>query len=141
MTDRTYAALFAGAERELARGRSVILDATFLRPEDRRTLAALAARARVRALLLVCHAPDAVVRRRLAGRHPLTAHGSDADEAIYLAQRRAGVRWEVAQPAERALLATGAPRAAMARRAVAAIWRWYGLTGRRRASRRGARRG
>ncbi len=127
MTDRTYAALFAGAERELAAGRSVILDATFLRAEDRRALAALAARPRVRVLLLVCRAPDAVVRRRLRTRRPLTAHGSDADEAIYLAQRRARVRWEVARPVERALLATGAPKAVTAARAAAAVWRWYGL--------------
>jgi aminoglycoside phosphotransferase family enzyme/predicted kinase len=86
---RTYARLHELARASLARGRGVLLDATYARAADRAAAAALArepsgpTHARVPFLLLHCRVDDVEARRRLAAR----AHGpgqfSDADVAVY----------------------------------------------------------
>ena len=73
-----YAHLEICAGHALAGGRSVIVDATFGRREDRARFAALAKSYRVRASLIFCSAPVEVLRHRIVER---AARGSDASEA------------------------------------------------------------
>jgi predicted kinase len=62
MNRRVYDGLRAAADGALARGRSMILDATFRRPEDRDSARALAARHSARFVLVECSAPGPVLR-------------------------------------------------------------------------------
>jgi hypothetical protein len=84
---RTYAALRERAEAELAAGRSVVLDATFLDAEESEAARRLAARHGARFVLVECTAPPEVVRERLAARARDRHEVSDADWEIHLAQR------------------------------------------------------
>lgn len=79
----TYTALADAAATELAAGRSVIVDATFLRRADRGLFADLARRhgAVFRILHLTC--PDRTVRSRIAARHAAGGSPSDATVAVY----------------------------------------------------------
>ncbi len=76
---RVYAALQDEAAATLAAGRSVIVDATFLRPDERDAIAAVAARAGVPFTGLWLEAPAAVLAARIAARHD---DASDADRAV-----------------------------------------------------------
>lgn len=77
-TEATYARLNTLARQALAAGWPVIVDAAFLRRDQREAFRALAARAGVRFALLDCQAPMAVLRQRIAERR---ARGDDASEA------------------------------------------------------------
>ncbi len=67
-TGRTYQALMGRTEEELAAGRSVALDASFIDPARRAEAFALARRLGARPLLLYLEAPEALLRERLEKR-------------------------------------------------------------------------
>jgi predicted kinase len=85
-TKRTYGAMMAAAERRLADGKAVILDATFRHPEERRNVCLSAARARVPVLFVECRADEAEVLRRLRERAQRPGVVSDADTNVYMRQ-------------------------------------------------------
>jgi uncharacterized protein len=87
-TERTYEAMLAEAEPHLARGRAVILDATFLQRRHREAARDLARRRGARYLAVECLANEALARERLARRpeEPWTASDVDRWE-IFVAQR------------------------------------------------------
>ncbi len=111
-----YAALQDEAAAALAAGCSAIVDATFLRPDERDAVAALAARAGVAFTGLWLEAPPAVLAARIAARHD---DASDADRAVLerqLAMDSGAISWRridaARGPAEtlaQALNATGRP--------------------------------
>ena len=76
---RTYAALFDAARRMLAAGRSVVLDAVFLRPGERGAAAALAREAGVAFSGQWLTAPASVLHARVSARRD---DASDADAAV-----------------------------------------------------------
>jgi aminoglycoside phosphotransferase family enzyme/predicted kinase len=67
-TAHTYQALLEEAEEALARGRSVVLDASFVRRADRKSAARLAAARGVRAVFVECVCPPEVALQRLERR-------------------------------------------------------------------------
>jgi len=77
--ERVYAASREAARRALAAGYSAILDAAFLRPEERTAAAALARDLRVPFTGLWLEASPEVLARRIEGRR---ADASDADRAV-----------------------------------------------------------
>ena len=86
-TGRTYEALLAEGRDRLRRGRSVILDASFLRREQRRAAARLAAEEGAQFACLLFQASDDAVRGRLARRLREGGDPSDARWEIYVAQK------------------------------------------------------
>ncbi len=97
-TDLTYDECLRRAERLVADGRRVIVDATFRERHRRKAFLTAAVRWGVPAAVVVCEAPPETVRRRLAAR---TNDASDADWNTY---RRAAESWEDAGEGERRLL-------------------------------------
>jgi aminoglycoside phosphotransferase family enzyme/predicted kinase len=87
-TERTYAALLEEARERLHKGRSVILDASFLRRQHRRAAARLAAAEGAQFACLECRASDDAVRKRLDRRLREGADPSDARWEIYASQKR-----------------------------------------------------
>lgn len=85
---RVYGTLSDTADRALARGRSVVLDATFRRVADREAVRSLAERQGARFLFVECVAPEGVVRERLRRRAIEPDPWSDATEATFDAQLR-----------------------------------------------------
>jgi uncharacterized protein len=75
---QTYAALRRRAARWLRLGRSVVLDATFGREEERARVRRMATRLSVPLIVLVCRADEAIVRARLAARAQRPLEVSDA---------------------------------------------------------------
>lgn len=67
-SERTYRAILERAEKTLATGRSVILDASFGRQSDREAVARLAASRHVSAWFVECGCPREVALLRLASR-------------------------------------------------------------------------
>ncbi len=107
-TARTYQALLEEAAAGLASGRSVVLDASFIRRADRQAAARLAAAQGARAIFLECVAPQEVTLQRLARRWAArvageTRAGSEASQAsdgrpdLYAAQQ---ARWEAFDAAQ-----------------------------------------
>jgi aminoglycoside phosphotransferase family enzyme/predicted kinase len=76
-TTRTYSALRELAGRELAAGRSVIVDATFRRRKDRREFSAMAARHGAGCVILLTLCPEELILARLAARQAGPATISD----------------------------------------------------------------
>jgi aminoglycoside phosphotransferase family enzyme/predicted kinase len=91
-TERTYAHLFATARMALQAGYPVILDAAFLRREERARAQALARELEAAFSILDCEAPLHVLRERLRARR---GDASEADVAVLERLRT------VAQPLER----------------------------------------
>lgn len=87
MSQRTYAHLLEQAELQLARGRTVILDATYQRREHRRAARAVAERSGAAFRVIHCDAEDALIRERILRREDDPLRTSDAGLAVYLAQR------------------------------------------------------
>jgi predicted kinase len=77
-TERTYERLAAVAGTALAHGFDVIVDAAFLRRDEREPFRRLAQRSGARFAILDCSAPEAELRRRIGAR---AARGRDASEA------------------------------------------------------------
>jgi len=86
-TARTYQALLAAAEGELARGKSVVLDASYQRKEERDQVRELASRLGVRLYWVLCVCPEEEMKRRMEerARDPLAV--SDGRWEIYLKQK------------------------------------------------------
>ena len=107
-TARTYEALVQEACRALADGRSVLLDATFLRRADRQAAARQAWRLGAKTLFIECTCPRALTLERLGERWTARMQGdressegasraSDARPALYDEQ---AARWEAFEPGE-----------------------------------------
>jgi aminoglycoside phosphotransferase family enzyme/predicted kinase len=75
---QTYGALRRRAAHWLRRGRSVVLDATFGREEERARVRRLATRLGVPLIVLVCRADEAIIRARLEARAERPLDVSDA---------------------------------------------------------------
>lgn len=88
-TEQTYQALLDAADRSLVRGESVILDAAFTRARDRLKARDLAARHGARFRLILCTAPDEVIRDRLELRSRQENEPSDGRWEIFPAQKAA----------------------------------------------------
>ena len=86
MSQRVYAELLATAERQLSRGRSVILDATYQRREHRAPARDLARRHGAEIRVLACHGSDELIRDRLRQRAEDATSTSDAGLDVYLDQ-------------------------------------------------------
>lgn len=91
-TDNTYRAMLERAESALRAGRSVLVDATFLRRQHRQWARRLAERAGARFLCLQVRAREATVRSRLYRRDQQGNDPSDARWEVYLAQKRSRER-------------------------------------------------
>ncbi len=87
-SDRTYAALSEAARSPLRVGRSVILDASFVRRKHRRQAARVAREEGAQFVCVESQAGPEVVRRRLARRLREGGDPSDARWEIYAAQKR-----------------------------------------------------
>ncbi|MFN6996882.1 MAG: AAA family ATPase [Aquincola tertiaricarbonis] len=79
---RTYARLHALAETALRAGWPVIVDAAFLRRDERLRFIALARSLGMPVALIDCQAPMPVLRRRIAHRLASGGDPSEADEAV-----------------------------------------------------------
>jgi predicted kinase len=99
-TRRTYAQLQARARALLAAGWPVILDAAFLRRDERAAARALADELRVPFAILDCRAPPGVLRERLLARR------GDASEAGVAVLERLAAVAEPLTPQELALAMT-----------------------------------
>ena len=88
---RTYARLGDCAAAVLAAGEPVIVDAAFLRRDERRRFLGLAVAAGSPATIVRCHAPQTVLRERIAAR---TAARDDASEAGLAVLARQPGYWE-----------------------------------------------
>jgi aminoglycoside phosphotransferase family enzyme/predicted kinase len=88
-TRRTYAELTARAERLLARGESVVLDASWTRGTDRALAVAVAAQTHSRLIGLRCVAPADLAALRMVDR----PGPSDADGAIAATMRAKADPW------------------------------------------------
>ncbi|MDQ7011731.1 MAG: ATP-binding protein, partial [Mariprofundaceae bacterium] len=82
MNKLTYAAMFAAAERALQAGFSVILDATFLRREDRDIIRQIAATQQLPCRILWLEIDEALLRKRITHRQRADSDVSDADLAV-----------------------------------------------------------
>ena len=121
VTDRTYEALLEETRRVLDEGRSVVVDASFVRREHRLRAQRLAREVGAQFACLEFQASDAAVRRRLARRLREGGDPSDARWEIYVAQRRRFQRPSEV-PAERHLVVdTARPLEAQLRAVVAAL--------------------
>lgn len=83
MTERTYAELLRLSEAAIRCGKSVIVDATFLRRAKRDSFRQLASRLSVPFGIVVCNAPQAELERRVAER---TGDASEATVEVLRAQ-------------------------------------------------------
>ena len=83
---RVYAVMLAEARAALAAGASVVLDAAFLKPQEREAAQGLASEMATPFQGLWMAAPDEVLRQRLRRRE---GDASDADEAVLDSQLRA----------------------------------------------------
>lgn len=88
-TWRTYEEMARRAARLLVMGETVVLDATWARPEHRRLAAAIAAATSSDLLELCCRLPEETVAERVAARDSI----SDADPATADRLRREFVAW------------------------------------------------
>ncbi len=86
-TARTYARLAEAAEQALAAGWRVIVDAAFLRRDERAAMRELARRHGLPCLVLECRADPAVLRERLRARQARRDDPSEADESVLARQQ------------------------------------------------------
>ncbi|WP_309246814.1 AAA family ATPase [Ramlibacter montanisoli] len=98
-TGRTYQRLFALARIALRAGWPVVLDAAFLKREERSAARALADAEGVPFTILACEAPQAVLQERLRSRR------GDASEADLAVLAKLGAVAEALDDAERAFVA------------------------------------
>jgi aminoglycoside phosphotransferase family enzyme/predicted kinase len=96
-TAETYVKLLADAQDLLARGRSVILDASWTRSCWREAAAELAAETGALLVPLRCHAPSPVAAGRLASRAAKGGDPSDATEEIASAMALTADEWHDAE--------------------------------------------
>jgi len=102
-TERTYARLQDCAANALQGGQNVIVDAAFLKRDERRDMLSLAQRMAVPSAILHCVAPLAVLHERLESR---SRSGADASEAgVAILARQPGY-WEELDDEERTRVVT-----------------------------------
>ncbi len=87
-TQRTYARLALVAGRLLEAGLSVVVDAAFLRQDERETLLMLARGRGADFSLVACVAPEAVLRARIVARSRAGGDPSDATLEVLALQQR-----------------------------------------------------
>lgn len=87
MTEKTYAKMARDAEKLIARGKGVILDATFTQRGQRQRMARLAAKHHVPMLLIHCSVAEDTIRQRLIQRAAQGLDVSDGRWEIYLRQK------------------------------------------------------
>jgi hypothetical protein len=87
MTDRVYRALLADAREALHTGRSVVVDASFSRADQRTPFLELADTVGAPAIVVETVAPEATIRERMAARSLDLGEVSDADFGVYLRMR------------------------------------------------------
>ncbi len=87
-TERTYETLLDAARSSLQKGRSVIIDATFVRRSHRKAAAQLAGEMGAQFVCLQLEATGEAVRHRLDRRLREGSDPSDARWEIYVAQKR-----------------------------------------------------
>jgi predicted kinase len=100
-TTRTYDRLHECVTAALLGGESIVVDAAFLRRDERLRFLALAESVHARAVLVHCHAPPEALRQRVAAR---SAARSDASEAGLDVLQRQPSWWEDFDDRERAQL-------------------------------------
>jgi len=103
LNEQTYARLHYCAEAALAGGESVVVDAAFLRRDERDRFHELAARLGAPFTILHCTAPDEVLRERVSMR---AARRDDASEAGLDVLERQPAYWENFGARERAFVLT-----------------------------------
>lgn len=86
-TERTYESLLAQARVRLSRGESVILDASFMRYQDRTAARHLAEQMRATFRLVECTCPEEIVRQRLDRRMLQTDEPSDGRWELFSLQK------------------------------------------------------
>lgn len=114
-----YARLCDEADVVLAAGGGVVADATFIRRQDRKALAAVAARHGRPLLFLACEADPVTVRRRLDARRD---GSSDARWATYVSQREEREPFGTDEPHR--TLDCGHDLHDVLEQHLPAIWRW-----------------
>jgi hypothetical protein len=122
-TLRTYARLADAARAALDGGVDVIVDAAFLRRDERDTMRALARSRGARCVVVECTAPAPVLAQRLAARERANTDASDATAAVLALQQR--VREPLAADEHALVVDTDAPLPLLRARvdAIAARWR------------------
>jgi predicted kinase len=86
MNEAAYERLAECARAALEGGFTAIVDATFQRRSDRAQLCALAGKLGVSAHLILCHAPEATLERRIGERMRRSGEFSEADLSVMRAQ-------------------------------------------------------
>jgi hypothetical protein len=99
--ERTYERLRQCADAALEAGESLVVDAAFLRRDERASFLDLARGRGAHALIVHCHAPEELLRRRVAGR---SAARDDASEAGLEVLARQPDWWEDFDDRERAFV-------------------------------------
>jgi len=120
-SDHTYDALMEAARGLLREGRSVILDASFVRRRHRRQAARAARAEGAQFVCLESCAGDDVIRRRLARRLKEGADPSDARWEIYVAQKRALQRPTEVAPERYVAVDSARPLASQVRAVLKAV--------------------
>ena len=108
-SERVYETLLEEARTRLRRGRSVVIDASFLRREQRRAAARLATEEGGQFACVLMAAPEEVVRRRLERRLREGADPSDARWLVYTGQKRRFQRPSEVAPERLLRVAAGRP--------------------------------
>jgi len=85
--DATYSELLSGAEKALQKGRSIIVDATFRRKEDRLHFGRLAAHYNAPFYIVYASCPEKIVRARLDERGQKTGELSDGRWELFHRQK------------------------------------------------------
>ncbi len=121
-TVRTYARLAEVARLALEGGIAVVVDAAFLRRDERDAMRRLAAACGARCVTVECTAPDAVLLQRLARRAAQGRDASDATAPVLTLQQR--VREPLAADEAAVVLDTDVDLPALAARVQAMVAGW-----------------
>ncbi|NEX14770.1 MAG: hypothetical protein C1941_08790 [Prosthecochloris sp.] len=87
-SSRTYTRLFEIASTCLMNGYTVIVDATFLRREERERFMALSRKAQCPVIILNCTAPVKLLEKRVTTRNQSGGDASEADRSVLMEQLR-----------------------------------------------------
>lgn len=109
LRERTYEAMFERARSLLLAGKSVVLDASFIRREQRRRAARLARETGAQYACVEVVASPSEVRRRLDARLRRGVSASDARWEIYIGQKRQFQRPTEVPPERRLVVDSGKP--------------------------------
>jgi hypothetical protein len=112
--ERTYARLLQLAAAVLEAGHTLIVDAAFLREQQRGPFLALARRLGVRCCIIACQAPEEELRRRVAARQREQNDASEAGSAVLEHQLRHYEPLDAGMP-DAAVYTTGSDAAALHR--------------------------